>query len=99
MIVQPGITRTRLWRKAGQIDMAPFRGGPYEVAVEEVQSRGVRKGGKGMPPEQVAQSIFKVLLSEQTRVRVQRKWRARIRYTLLPLVPDRIVDRLVAKEV
>jgi len=101
VIVQPGTTRTPLWRKADQIDTAPFRGSPYEKAVEEVQSRAVRKGGKGMPPEQVARAILEALRAERppSRVRVQRKRKARIRYTLLPLVPDRIVDRLVAKEV
>jgi len=101
VIVQPGTTRTPLWKKADQIDIAPFRGSPYEAAVEEVQRRAVRKGGKGMPPEQVAQAILEALRSERppSRVRVQRKRKARIRYTLLPLVPDRIVDRLVAKEV
>lgn len=101
VIVQPGTTRTPLWKKAEQIDTAPFRGSPYEAAVEEVQRRAVRKGGKGMPPEQVAKAILGALQRKRppSRVRVQRKRKARIRYTLLPLVPDRIVDRLVAKAV
>jgi hypothetical protein len=101
VIVQPGTTRTPLWKKADQIDLTPFRESPYEAALERVQKRAVKKGGRGMPPAQVAGAIRDALTAEQppSRVRVQRKRRARLRYALLPLVPDRFVDRLVAKEV
>jgi hypothetical protein len=34
-----------------------------------------------------------------TRIRVQRKLKAKIRYSLLPLLPDRLIDRLVADRV
>jgi len=101
VIIQPGTTRTPLWRKAGEIDMDPYQGSPYEAAAKKVQDQAVRKGGKGMPPLQVAEAILRALSAENppTRIRVQRKRSSYLRYSLLPFLPDRFIDRMVAKKV
>lgn len=101
VIVEPGVTRTPLWRHADAIDLGPFRSSPYAAAMEKVHSTAVRKGGKGQPPENVARAIVQALTDAKppTRIRVQRKLKAKIRYSLLPLLPDRLIDRLVADRV
>lgn len=101
VVIEPGVTRTPLWRHTEGIDLAPLSGTPYAAALERVFATAVRKGGKGQPPERVAEAILKALTEERppTRIRVQRKRKARLRYALLPLLPDRLVDRLVADRV
>lgn len=101
IIVQPGVTHTPLWSRAEEIDRGRFQGSGYEDALETVQRQAVGKGRRGMPPWKVAQAILKVLEAERapTRLRIQRKRSSRLRYSLLPLVSDRVVDRMVAKRV
>lgn len=101
VVIQPGTTRTPLWRKADEIDRAPFAGSPYESVLERVHKMAVRKGKKGMPPEQVAQAMLRALSAENppTRIRVQRKRSSYLRYSLIPLLPDRFIDRMVKKKI
>jgi NAD(P)-dependent dehydrogenase (short-subunit alcohol dehydrogenase family) len=101
IVIQPGTTRTPLWRKAGEIDRSPFAGSPYEAALDRVQREAVRKGGKGMPPQQVARAMLRALTAERppTRIRVQRKRSSYLKYSLIPLLPDRFIDGMVKKRV
>jgi NAD(P)-dependent dehydrogenase (short-subunit alcohol dehydrogenase family) len=99
VVVQLGATRTPLWERAKEADPTPFLGSDYQRALERVQKKAIKKGNRDQPPAQVARAILRVLTAERppTRVRVQRKRSARLRYGLLPLIPDRVVDRQVAK--
>ncbi len=101
IVIQPGVTRTPLWQKADQIDLSPYRGSPYQAAVERVQRKAVKKGNRGMPPAHVAGAVLRALTAARppTRIRVQRRRAASLRYGLLPLIPDRILDRMVARRV
>jgi len=101
VVVQLGTTRTPLWKRAEEADPTPFLGSVYLEALRTVQKKAVKRGAKGQPPALVAQAILGVLTAERppTRVRVQRKRSARLRYRLLPLIPDRFVDRQVVKRV
>jgi NAD(P)-dependent dehydrogenase (short-subunit alcohol dehydrogenase family) len=101
VVFQLGTTRTSLWKRAEEIDVTPFLGSVYETALLEVRRKAVKKGARGQSPALVARAMLEVLAAERppTRVRVQRKRSARLRYALLPLIPDRVVDRMVAKKV
>ena len=101
VVVQLGTTRTPLWNRARDADPTPVLGSDYLEALRTVQKKAMKRAAKGQPPALVAQAILGVLTAERppTRVRVQRKRSARLRYTLLPLIPDRFVDRQVAKRV
>ena len=100
--IQPGATRTAMWGKAEDIDLAPYQGSGYEAAVARVQRKAVKKARKkGQPPLHVAQAVLRALTAEPapSRIRVQRKLSSRLMYSLLPLLPDRFVDRKVAQKV
>lgn len=99
--IQPGATRTPLWHKAEAIDLAPYQGSAYEVAVARVKRKAVRKGHRGQPPERVAEAILHALRTGNppSRIRVQRRRASRLFYSLLPLIPDRIIDRKVEEVV
>jgi hypothetical protein len=95
--VQPGASRTPMWDKAEAIDLAPYRGSAYETAVGRVKRKAVRKGRKGQPPQRIAEAILHALTAARppSRIRVQRRRASRLFYALLPLIPDRVIDRKV----
>jgi NAD(P)-dependent dehydrogenase (short-subunit alcohol dehydrogenase family) len=101
VVIQPGVTRTPLWKKAEEIDLGPVKGTPYEEVAGRVRDKAVRKGGRGQPPAEVARAVLRALTETPppTRIRVQRKRKSRLRYSLLPLLPDRFIDRLVAERI
>lgn len=101
IVMQPGGTKTPFWRKAEQIDLAPFAGSPYESAMQRVYDVAVRKSQRGQDPDVIARAILRGLTVPRapTRIRVQRRRRAKLRYTFARLLPDRWVDWMVARQV
>lgn len=99
--VQPGVTRTPMWNKAEEIDLSPCRGSPYEAAFAKVKRKAVEKGRRGQPPERVARQIAHALTAVRppARIRIQRRRASNLFYSLLPLIPARLIDRKVAKVV
>lgn len=100
-VVQPGAIRTSLWDEAAAIDLSVYDGSPYQKALARVQRKAVKRGRKGMSPDVVAEHIYRVLCASRpaTQVRIQRRFRGRLQYSLLPLLPRRVVDRLVAARI
>lgn len=99
--IQPGATRTPMWTKAEKIDISVYRGSDYEDAVARVQRKAVKKGRKGQPPLHVAQAIMHALTATPapSRIRVQRRRSTNFWYSLLPLAPDRMIDRKVTEKI
>ncbi len=101
VVVQPGATRTGMWNKAEKIDLAPFAGTPYGEATAKMKNEAVGKGHRGQSPQKVAEAVHLALTAQKppTRIRVQRKRSSRLLYSLLPWLPDSIVDRKIADAV
>ena len=101
VVVQPGVVRTPLWNAAQHIDLEPYRGGPYDRAVRRLHTKSLRRAERGQDPAEVAAAIHLALSAEKppSRIRVQRKWSSRLRYGLVPLLPDRLVDRMVVSRI
>jgi hypothetical protein len=99
--MQPGATRTPIWKKASEIKATRYQDSPYAAPVAMVQGLAVRKGGMGMRPAMVAAAILEALTLPKppTRMRVQRSRKGKLRYSLFKFIPDRIIDRQVAKRV
>ncbi len=78
-----------------------YDGSPYQKPLARVQRKAVKRGRKGMSPDVVAERIYRVLCASRpaTHVRIQRRFRGRLQYSLLPLLPRRVVDRLVAARI
>jgi NAD(P)-dependent dehydrogenase (short-subunit alcohol dehydrogenase family) len=99
VVLQPAITRTPIWDRAADIDLEQFRGTPYEKVAEKIKKRMLKSQRKGLDPSVVAAAIARALTEPRppTRIPVLRKGK-RAKYVLSGLLPDRIIDRLVAKE-
>lgn len=96
IIIEPGSIRTPIWDKVTGLDLGPYAGTPYESALHRVlESLGKRKE-HGMPPEAVADAVLQALTARRppARIPVVRK---PVRKWLTNLLPDRWIDRLVAK--
>jgi len=101
VVVQLGVTRTGLWKRAEDADPTPFLGSDYLEALRFVQRKAVKKGTRGQSPAKVARAILGVLKAERppSRLRVMKKRSSRLRYALVPVIPDRFLDRMIAKRV
>jgi NAD(P)-dependent dehydrogenase (short-subunit alcohol dehydrogenase family) len=99
VVVQPAITRTAIWNRAADIDMERFRATPYEAVAVKVQKRMLKAQRKGLDPAVVAAAVVRALTEPHppTRIPVLRKGKL-ARYLLSGWLPDRVIDRLVAKQ-
>jgi NAD(P)-dependent dehydrogenase (short-subunit alcohol dehydrogenase family) len=99
VIIQPAVTRTPIWDRAADIDLERFRGTPYEKAAEKIKKRMLKSQRKGLDPSVVGAAIARALTDPKppTRIPVLKKGKL-AKYYLSALLPDRIIDRLVAKE-
>lgn len=95
-LVQPGSCNTDIWNKIEKLNLEFLRGTVYEGVAEPVRQRVIASGRNGIPAKRVAQAILKVLESAHppTRVLVVR---SRFKTRLMRLLPDKAVDRLIAR--
>ena len=99
VVVQPAITRTAIWDRAADVDLERFRGTVYESVAAKVVKRMLKARRKGLDPSVVAQAVVRALTDPKppTRIPVLREGK-RMRYLLAGWLPDRTIDRIVARE-
>jgi NAD(P)-dependent dehydrogenase (short-subunit alcohol dehydrogenase family) len=97
IVIQPGSVRTAIWGKISTADLQATKGTVYGGLVEKVRQRAVQSGEQAMPAETVARAVLHALRVPRppTRMLVVRRgaWKRR----LLALIPDRWIDRIVAR--
>lgn len=96
VVVEPGAVRTPIWEKGRDADREVWRGTVYEDAMDRFLEYAMRRGREGMEPEVVADAVAGVLESRRPPVRLPVVAGERLRFHLLRLLPDRLVDRLVS---
>ncbi len=103
-LIEPGAVATPIWEKgqaeADEIsERAPERHDPLYADVLGRYRETVRKvGAGGVPPEQVAEAIEEALTASRPKTRQLIGRRAKIQARLGKLLPDRVFDRIVARE-
>jgi NAD(P)-dependent dehydrogenase (short-subunit alcohol dehydrogenase family) len=97
VVIRPAVTRTPIWDKAAEQDLTRYVGTPYEPVIDKVQRRLLKSRNKGLDPSQVAAAILRALTEPNppTRIPVLRK---RTKYLLGTWLPDRFIDRMVARQ-
>lgn len=103
-LIEPGAIATPFWGKGravadrllDSID-ADVRG-LYREQIELVEAAAVAAEGRGIAPERVADAVVHALTADRPRTRYLVGTDARIQAALRRLVPDRVLDRLVARE-
>ncbi len=103
-LIEPGAVATPIWDK-GQAaadlisERLPEHHDPLYGASSSSYRETVRHvGAAGVPPEQVADAIEEALTAKRPRTRYLIGRRAKIQARLGIVLPDRVFDRLVARE-
>lgn len=100
-IIEPGAVSTPIWDK-GREAVAHARTAPdprmaalYPTAVDTMAGIVERQDAHGVPPETVAAAIHHALTARRARTRYVVGTDAKIGTTLVRLLPDRLMDRLI----
>jgi NAD(P)-dependent dehydrogenase (short-subunit alcohol dehydrogenase family) len=97
IIVAPGAIATPIWDKAEQLDLSIYAGTEYVEPARHVQKFMVQSGRNGLPAERVGEIIWQALTSPKPRVRYALAPGSFLSRILPMIMPKRIVDRVVAK--
>lgn len=93
IIVGPGPVLTPIWDKARQLDANLYQHTDYQEALIKSLKFAINNGKKGLPVERVGKVIVQALTTAKPRVRYAIPFQTR----LMPLLPKRLVDRLMAR--
>jgi NAD(P)-dependent dehydrogenase (short-subunit alcohol dehydrogenase family) len=101
VIVEPGSIDTPIWARGEASAEASLAGSPrmqelYGAAIERYRRVIRDTAERGIPPEKVAAKIQVALESRRPRTRYLVGLDAQIQGRLMPLLPTRLVDRIVA---
>ena len=96
VVVEPGSVRTPIWDKVAALDIAAVRGTAYERVLKDFRDAAVRGGQRGLPPTRVADAVVSALTLARPPARIP-VVRSRTRTIVTRLLPDRWLDRIVAR--
>ena len=96
VVVEPGSVRTPIWDKVAALDNSAMRGTVYERVLEDFRDAAVRGGKRGLPPTRVADAVVSALTVARPPARIA-VVRSRMRTIVTRLLPDRWLDRIVAR--
>jgi short-subunit dehydrogenase len=96
VVIGPGAIATPIWAKGEAIDVSPYAGTPYLAPVGRIRGYLARAGEHGLPPEDVAALVWRVLTTRHPRTRyaISRRPLSRI---VPAILPKRVIDRVIAR--
>ncbi len=98
VIIEPGAVNTVLYDKGEKEDLSEFKPTPYWEAIENFRKYVVEEGRKGLHPERLAETVYVALTTAKPKTRyavVPQRFR---NWTLPRLLPTRMVDNAIAKQ-
>ena len=98
IVVEPGSVQSRIWDKVRAMDLSRYGGTPYERVLPRIRDVAVRSGAEGLPAERVAQAVAKALIARRPPARIL-VVASVLSQKLLEWLPDRWLDRLIARGV
>jgi NAD(P)-dependent dehydrogenase (short-subunit alcohol dehydrogenase family) len=97
IIIGPGSVATPIWDKAEQEDLSMYADTDYVEAAQRLRQYMIEDGRKGYPPEKVGEVAFHALTTPKPRVRYAVIPGSSIRRIIQMLLPKRLVDRIIAR--
>lgn len=102
-IVEPGSIDTPIWdrgqRKAAEVEAkAPQTNLLYGAAIEKFRKVIEDTAERGIPPEKVARAISHALEARRPKTRYLVGLDAKVQARIQPLIPTRLFDRVVARQ-
>ena len=99
IVVGPGAVLTPIWEKAASEDYAQFDATDYGPIIRRFLGFFAEEGKKGLPPEEIARTIYRALTASKPRVRYAVVPQRFKNWTVPMLLPKRVVDRLIGKQI
>jgi NAD(P)-dependent dehydrogenase (short-subunit alcohol dehydrogenase family) len=103
-IIEPGSIATPFWDK-GQREAPKVRAAMdpqleriYAAELDAVTSAAEKTAARGIPPERVADAVVHALTQAKPKTRYVVGTDAKVQAQLRKLLPDRVLDRLIARE-
>ena len=99
VIIEPGTINTAMYDKGEKEDLSEFKSTPYWDAVKKFQKWIVNEARtNGLPPERVGNAIYVALTAAKPRVRYAVIPQRFKNWTLPRLLPTRMLDAAMAKQ-
>jgi NAD(P)-dependent dehydrogenase (short-subunit alcohol dehydrogenase family) len=97
IVIGPGPIATPIWDKAEAADKSLYAQTEYLESARRAEAYMIRNGKTGLPPERVGQVVWQALTARNPRVRYAVVGRSFLRRLIQRLLPKRVVDRIIAK--
>jgi NAD(P)-dependent dehydrogenase (short-subunit alcohol dehydrogenase family) len=104
VVVEPGAIKTPIWKKGNAAADEMLAGAPPEAErlygrlIEALRAETVKiEESRGLPPEEVAKAVGQAMTATKPRTRYLVGRDAKLRAALAKRLPDRLMDRLIAR--
>jgi len=97
IIVGPGSIATPIWDKGAGTDLSGYADTDYLEAAQRMMKFMVNDGHRGYPPEKVGEVVWRALTTPHPRVRYSVMPGSAINRIVQMLLPKRVVDNIIAK--
>jgi NAD(P)-dependent dehydrogenase (short-subunit alcohol dehydrogenase family) len=103
-IIEPGSVATPFWDKGlaeapkARAALDPELGRIYAEELDRVEAASAKTAARGVPPERVADAVLEALTAKRPKTRYVVGTDAKIQAQIRRLLPDRLIDRLIARE-
>ena len=97
IVIAPGPIATAIWDKADMLDVGRFAHTPYAASLAHVKSYMIERGRRGLHEDTVGKAIYKALTTARPRTRYI-VTPERLQELLGSILPRRVVDRLIARQ-
>jgi hypothetical protein len=98
VIIEPGAVNTPMYDKGETEDLSEFKTTPYWGAIESFRKYIVTEGRKGLSPERLASTVYAALTAAKPKTRYAVVPQRLKNWTLPRLLPDRMIDDAIAKQ-
>jgi len=98
VMIEPGFVNTTMYDKGEEEDLSEFKQTEYWEAVQKFQKFIVTEGRKGFSPERLGEAVHLALTTKKPKARyavVKQRFK---NWTLPRLLPTRMLDAVVAKQ-
>jgi NAD(P)-dependent dehydrogenase (short-subunit alcohol dehydrogenase family) len=95
--IEPGAVVTPIWEKAEAADYSAYDATDYKNSFETLRELMIGEGRKGLAPSRIAEAVHRALTKARPPTRIAVVPQRFKNWTLPRLLPDRALDKFVAK--
>ncbi len=97
--IGPGSVKTPIWKKAKEADAAgQYKGTAWEDSIKTFLDVMIEDGEDGLETEYIADVVYEAMTADKPKARYAPVPNKLINYTLPTMLPERLVDKILAKK-